>query len=116
MFTKFIKKREPGKSASGDLYFYCTSKIRFFINNTITLEPLLRGHPDERPTPLVRPLENVNLNINVLISTPEERSPLLKGHIPGAKGVASQEGFHCITFLNSGPSTVYGEIMVGPLI
>ena len=60
------------------------------------MEPLLRGHPDERPTPLERPLKNVNLNINVLISTPDERPPLLKGHISGAKGVASQEGFHCI--------------------
>ena len=27
--------------------------------------PLLRGHPDNRPTPLERPLDNVNLNINV---------------------------------------------------
>ena len=61
-----------------------------------TVEPLLRGHPDERPTPLERPLDNVNLNIKVLISTPDERPPLLKGHISGAKRVASQEGFHCI--------------------
>ena len=60
-----------------------------------TVEPLLRGHPDERPTPLERSLDNVNLNINVLISTPDERPPLLKGHISGAKGVTSQEGFHC---------------------
>ena len=60
-----------------------------------TVEPLLRGHPDERPPPLERPLDNVNLNINVLISTPDERPPLLKGHFSGAKGVASQEGFHC---------------------
>ena len=37
----------------------------------ITVEPLLRGYPDARP-------------------------PLLKGHFSGAKGVASQEGFHCI--------------------
>ena len=28
-----------------------------------TVEPLLRGHPDERPTPLVRPLDGVNLNV-----------------------------------------------------
>ena len=58
------------------------------------MEPLLRGHPDERPPPLERPLDNVNLNINVLISTPDERRPLLKGHFSGAKGVASQKGFH----------------------
>ena len=62
-----------------------------------TVKPLLRGHLDERPPPLERPLDNVNLNINVLISTPDERPPLLKGHFSDAKGVASQEGFHCIS-------------------
>ena len=61
-----------------------------------TVEPLLRGHPDERPLPLERPLNKENLNINVLISTPDERPPLLKGDFSYAKGVASQEGFHCI--------------------
>ena len=68
-----------------------------YITNTSTVEPLLRGHPDERPPPLERPLDIVNLNINVLISTPDERSPLLKGHFSDAKTVASQEGFHCIS-------------------
>ena len=72
--------------------------LKQHLQNTInTVEPLLRGHPDERPPPLERPPDNVNLNINVLISTPDERPPLLKGHFSGAKGVASQEGFHCIT-------------------
>ena len=61
-----------------------------------TVEPLLRGHPDERPPPLEMPLNNVNLNINVLISTPGGRPPLLKGHFSEANRVASQEGFHCI--------------------
>ena len=61
-----------------------------------TVEPLLRGHPDERPPPLERPLDNVNSNINVLISTLDERPPLFKGHFSGEKGVASQEGFHCM--------------------
>ena len=60
------------------------------------MEPLLRGHPFERPPPLERPLHNVNLNINVLISTPDERPSLLKGHFFRAKGVASQKAFHCI--------------------
>ena len=60
------------------------------------MEPLLRGHPDERPPPLERPIDNANLNINVLISTPYERPHLLKGHFSDAEGVASQEGFHCI--------------------
>ena len=36
-----------------------------------TVEPFLRGHPDERPTLLERQLDNVNLNINVSISTPD---------------------------------------------
>ena len=57
-----------------------------------TVEPLLRGHPNERLAPLQRPLDNVNLNINVLISTPDEKPPLLKGHFSDANGVASQEG------------------------
>ena len=61
-----------------------------------TVEPLLRGHPDERPPPLERPLDNVNLNIYVLIFTSDERPPLLKGHLSDAKRVASQEGFYCI--------------------
>ena len=51
---------------------------RYYIMNTV--EPLLRGHPFERPPPLERPLDYVNLDINVLISTPYERPPLLKGH------------------------------------
>ena len=63
-----------------------------------TVEPLLRGHPDERPTPLERPLDTVNLNINVLISTPDKRPPLLKGHFSDANGSASQEGFHSRTY------------------
>ena len=52
--------------------------------NLCTVEPLLRSHPDERPLPLERPLDNENLNINVLISTPDERPPLLKGHFSDA--------------------------------
>ena len=59
------------------------------------MEPLLRGHPDERPLPLERHLNNVNLNINVLIFTPDERPLLLKGHYSDAKGVVLQEGFYC---------------------
>ena len=50
-----------------------------------TVEPLLRGHPDDSPPSLERPLGNVNLNINVFISTPGERPPLLKGHFSGEK-------------------------------
>ena len=67
-----------------------------------TVEPLLRVLPDQRPPPLERPLYNVNLNINVLISTPDERPPLLKGHFSEAKGVASQEGFHCSCIILTG--------------
>ena len=72
--------------------------IRLHITVAYTVEPLLRGHPDERPSPLDGPFVNLNLNINVLISTPDERQPLLKGHFSGVKGVASQEGFHCNHF------------------
>ena len=66
--------------------------------NMNTVEPLLRGHPDERPPPLERPLDAVNLNLNVLISTPDERPSLLKDHFSGVEEVASQEGFHCVIF------------------
>ena len=69
---------------------YCVA-----LFDVITVEPLLRGHPDERLTPLERPHDNVNLNKNILIYTPDERPSLLKGHFSDAKGVASQEGFHC---------------------
>ena len=61
-----------------------------------TVVTLFKGHPDKRPPSLVRPLDNAKLNINVLISTPNERPPSLKGHFSDAKGVASLEGFHCI--------------------
>ena len=44
---------------------------------------------------------NVNLNINVLISTPEKRPLLLKGHFSVAKGVASKEGLHLNTYINT---------------
>ena len=54
------------------------------------MEPLLRAHPDKRPPPLERPLENVNLNKIVLIYNPNERPPFLKCHFSGAKGVALQ--------------------------
>ena len=75
-------------------------KLNYLVDHIwYTVEPLLRGHPDERPLPLERPLDNVNLNINVLISTPDERPPLLKDHFSDAKGVASQEGFHCSTMI-----------------
>ena len=38
------------------------------------VEPLIRGHPDDRPPPLKRPLDNINLNINVLILTRDHLS------------------------------------------
>ena len=76
--------------------FYVLKRHMWWTESKLhTVEPLLRGHPDERPPPLERPLDHVNLTINVLISTPDERPPLLKGHFSGAKGVASQEGLHC---------------------
>ena len=75
-----------------------------------TVGPLTKGHPDERPPPLVRPL-NVNLNINVLTSTPDKRPPLLKGHFSDGKGVASHEGFHCISHKNVvNPQQIHASI------
>ena len=86
---------------------------KYHAHGLCTLEPFLGGNlfcirlndkkiieiysgtPFERPPPLERPLDNVNLNINVLISTPDVRPSLLKGHFSDAKGVALQEGFNC---------------------
>ena len=73
------------------------------------MEPILRGHPDDRPSPLERPLDTltINLNITVLISNPHERPPLLKGHFSGVKRVASQVPFsnevHVALDRNLGP-------------
>ena len=58
------------------------------------MEHLLRGHPLERP------LDNVNLNRNVLISTPDKRPTHLKGHISDVKEVASQDRFYCMNICN----------------
>ena len=60
---------------------------------------MLRGHPDQRPTPLESILDNVNLYMN------EFRLPLMKSHIFDAKGVASQEGFYCSLKININLST-----------
>ena len=73
------------------------------------MEQLLRCHPEERPAHLERPLNNVNLNINELISTSDERPPFLKRHFSGAKGVASQEGFQC-TFKQPVGMTLFGGV------
>ena len=51
------------------------------------MEPLLRGHPEERPSPLVRPLDNVNLNINVLNIYPcRKTAPLERPHFLCKRG------------------------------
>ena len=62
-----------------------SENINLAYGINIQWNPFLRGHPDKRPTPLERPLDTVNLNINILISTPDERQPHLKGHFSGAK-------------------------------
>ena len=48
---------------------WCISNNVYPLIKMLTVEPLLRGHPDKRPPHRERPLDNVNLNINVLIST-----------------------------------------------
>ena len=64
-------------------------------NLQYTVEPLMSGHPDKRPIPPEKSMVNVYLKIDVLIFTPDERPPLLKNHLSGAKEVTLQEGFHC---------------------
>ena len=53
------------------IYLHITSHIMC----ATSVEPLLRGHPDKRPTPLERPLDHVNINLHVLIYTPNKRPP-----------------------------------------
>ena len=85
------RKQSENYSAKWDRGFNKVTTC-FLLNNS---NRQYSETPFERPPPLERPLVNVNLNINVLIFTPDERPPLLKGHFSDAKGVASQEGFHC---------------------
>ena len=70
-----------------------------YIIIIVAVEPLLRGHPDERPPPLERPLYNVNLYINVLISTPDERPPFLKANFLMQKGWPHKRGSSVLLFL-----------------
>ena len=100
--------QEPGWSDESLLKpeIEISSNLSNYIFKVSTVEPLLRGHPDERPPPLERPLANINLNINVLISTPDKRPPLFSD----AKGVASQEGFHCIKGILNYFETFHKEI------
>ena len=75
--------------------------------------PFLRGHPDERPTPLEITLDNVNLNVNLLISTPDKRPPLLKGHtFLLQKRWRHKRGF--TVFLYIFRSTIISDITAGP--
>ena len=63
------------------IYIFNINISTNFLHWLSTVEPLSRDHPDARAPPLERPFNYVNLNIiNVLISTLDERPPLLKGH------------------------------------
>ena len=71
---------------------YLGSKWKEASFNTTTAKPLLRGQTDEWQPPLESPhvQDSVNLNINVLIFTPDARPPLLKSNIFPEIGLASQ--------------------------
>ena len=71
--------------------------IRLLTFNQYTVEPLLRGHPDERQYSLKRQHDIVNLNHIELITTPDERPPILRGHISDSNEVAPKGGSHYIT-------------------
>ena len=71
------------------LFLHETS-IMYFNSWRGMIDIQYSGNPFERSSwseviPLERPLINVNLNRNVLISTTDERLPLLKGHISDTK-------------------------------
>ena len=67
-----------------------------FFNWWLQWNPFWEATLEELPTPLEGPHVDVNFNMKVLISTPDEKPPLSWGQISGAKGMAPQEGFHCI--------------------
>ena len=79
-----MEKNDLRLESPGELLdFYVWFSVETLLD---TVEPFLRGHPDERPTPLKRPPDNVHLNINVLTSTSGERSPLLIGQFLCERG------------------------------
>ena len=53
--------------------------------------------------PSTKATSQSELNMKVFIISPEERPPILKGYISGAKWVASQEGFYCILSIGHDP-------------
>ena len=63
----------------------CSKRTHLITHNTA--EPLSRGHLTEASIPLERPLDNVNQDINVLISTHDGSPPLSKVHISDTKGM-----------------------------
>ena len=66
--------------------------LKILINFELSVEHLLRGHCDKRPPPLERPFDNVNVHINVLISTLDERPPILKATFLVQKGWPPKRG------------------------
>ena len=73
---KEIQKRCPYKIDIGAIFSHRVSDNQSQFRTTV--EFLFRGHHDERPAPLERSLVDVNENLNLLISIPEKRPPLLK--------------------------------------
>ena len=80
------------------------------------MESFLRDHPDERSTPLERPLDNVNLNINKLIPTLNERLPILKGHISGTKSSRLTRGVPLYSLIDPFSFDLRYDLGGGPVI
>ena len=72
-----------------------------YESNTMDPPAPLRGHPDERASPLERSLDIVNQNINVLISTPDENPSLLK------TGGPTRGGIHCVPIFSQSINLAY---------
>ena len=75
---------------------YCTKRANNGVNLVTSrkintrlarpMEPLLRDQPDERPTPLERPLVNVNLYINIQWNPSCEATPFASEKWPFKRG------------------------------
>ena len=67
---------------SGKVTYRGTLVIAWLYKKAHAVEPSLRGHLEERPSLLERPYCNkIFQHLSVLISAPNERPSLFKGHI-----------------------------------
>ena len=77
--------------------------------------PLLRGNTDNRLNPNKRPVDKVNLKINVLIPTLTRGHPSCKATFQGQKGWPHKRGSTVYTILKKFPAVYYTENNTFPI-